>query len=421
MRVTPDPVLYEQDFTVTQDRSMTQCIFDRQFSKDDQMNRKIFFLTLAVFLTVFGAPSCKHKQEKVQEPPEIPVVKVVEKDVPVYKEFVGQIYGKLDIPIRARVSGFLEGIYFREGLRVKKGQLLYVIDPQPFEAQVAEQMSRVAEAKTQLVKAKSDLDRIKPLAAINAVSQSDLDAALARYEAARSQVDAAKASLDLKKIQLSYTRIKSPIDGLIGKSLAKVGEFVGESPNPVILNTVSQIDTMYVEFFLPETDYLELARSYETRRKHEQEKIKALDRLQLILSDGSVFKHRGKIRFVNRNVDPSSGSILIQSAFPNPEKLLRPGQFARIKMEMDILNNAMVVPLRSILELQGKFYLYTVDADGIVQQKEVQAGPLLGDLQVVTEGVHPGEQIVLEGIQMVRSGMKVKPVLKEFHSQSREK
>ena len=383
------------------------------------MKKNAIFPFVLLLVTGFGVISCKNKQEKEPVPPEIKVVKVEQRDAHVYEEFVGQVYGKYDIPIRARVSGFLEGIYFKEGLRVRKGQLLYTIDPQPFETQVAEQLSRVAEAKIQRVKAKSDLDRIEPLARINAVSKSDLDAARARYEAAKSQVDAANASLRLAKINLSYTRIKSPISGIIGKTNAKVGEFVGQNPNPVILNTVSQIDTVYVEFFLPETEYLSLARNYLLKQGKADSTIKSYNDLELILSDGSIFKHKGSIRFINRNFDPSTGSMLIQAAFPNPEKILRPGLFARVRVE-SVLKNALVVPLRCILEVQGKYFVFTVDQQGVVHQKSVEAGPLQGDMQVIKSGVTPDDRLVLEGIQMEHSEMKVKPVLTEFRSQSKE-
>ena len=383
------------------------------------MKKNAIFPFVVFLITGLLVLSCKNKQEKEPALPEIKVVKVEQRDAHVYEEFVGQVYGKYDIPIRARVSGFLEGIYFKEGLRVRKGQLLYTIDPQPLEAQVAEKLSRVAEAKIQLVKAKSDLDRIEPLAEINAVSKSDLDAARARYEAARSQVDAANASLRLSKINLSYTRIKSPISGIIGKTNAKVGEFVGQNPNPVILNTVSQIDTVYVEFFLPEKEYLSLARNYLSKQGKADSKRESYNNLELILSDGSIFKHKGSVRFINRNFDPSTGSMLIQAAFPNPEKILRPGLFARVRVE-SVLKNALVVPLRCILEVQGKYFVFTVDQQGVVHQKSVEAGPLQGDMQVIKSGVTPDDRLVLEGIQMVRSEMKVKPVLKEFRSQSKE-
>ncbi|MCK5840499.1 MAG: efflux RND transporter periplasmic adaptor subunit, partial [Bacteroidales bacterium] len=206
--------------------------------------------------------SCKEKKTVEIPPPEIPVVVVLQKDVPIVKEFVGQVYGEKDIPIRARVEGFLEGIHFLEGLPVTKGQLLYNIDPEPFKAKVNAQLSRVAEAETMLVKAKSDLDRYKPLAELNAVSQSDLDAAQAQFDAEISSVAAAKANLLSAQIELGYTRIFSPINGVIGRTQARVGDFVGREPNPVILNTVSKTDNVYVLFYLTESEYLYLSREF---------------------------------------------------------------------------------------------------------------------------------------------------------------
>ncbi len=189
--------------------------------------------------------------------PEIQVINVIKKDVPLTREFLGQVYGFQDIPIRARVEGYLLGVHFEEGYPVKKGQLLYTIDSQPFETQVASMDSKVAEARTYLVNAENELARYKPLAEINAVSKSDLDAAQASRDAAVSSLDAAQANLRMSQIQLGYTRISSPINGLIGKTEARTGEFVGREPNPVILNVVSDISKIRVEFFLTEAEYLD--------------------------------------------------------------------------------------------------------------------------------------------------------------------
>jgi len=220
--------------------------------------KKLFLFILTGTLLAFTLSSCKEKQQVEAPPPEIKVVKVIQKDTPIYKEFVGQMYGLKDIPIRARVEGFLEKIYFDEGMRVYKGQLLYSVDPEPFLADVAAEKSKLAEAKTLLVNAENELARYKPLAEINAVSQSDLDAAQASRDAAVAGVDAAKANLKLSEIRLGYAQIYSPIQGVIGKTEAREGEFVGKNPNPVILNTVSRIDTMRVQFFLTEAEYLTL-------------------------------------------------------------------------------------------------------------------------------------------------------------------
>jgi membrane fusion protein (multidrug efflux system) len=204
-----------------------------------------FTLTLIVFVL---NTSCVKEEQSQPAPPDIPVFQTIKKDIPIHQEFVGQLYGFKDIAIRARVEGFLEGIHFKEGSQVDKGALLYTLESQPFEADVAAKMSMVAEAKTMLAKAESDLNRIRPLAEKNAVSQSDLDSAVALHEAAIASVEAAEANLKASNIQLSYTKISSPLSGIIGKTKAKVGDFVGRSPNPVILNTVSRIDTVLVEF-----------------------------------------------------------------------------------------------------------------------------------------------------------------------------
>ncbi len=233
----------------------------------------------------------------------------------IYQEFVGQVYGLKDISIRARVEGFLEGIYFDEGRGVKKGQLLYTIESQPFEADVAAKMSLLAEAKIMFVNAESELNRIRPLAEINAVSQSDLDAAVARFEASQASVEAAEANLRAAQIQLSYTKIKAPISGIIGKTKAKVGDFVGREPNPVILNVVSRIDVILVEFFLTESEYLIVAREW-NKNKELEEVEREEPYLELILSDGSIHNHKGIVEFIDREVDPTTGSILLQASFP---------------------------------------------------------------------------------------------------------
>ncbi len=213
---------------------------------------------------------------------DIPVVKTIVKDVPIYEEFVGQAYGLQDIPIRARVEGFLEAIHFEEGMPVKKGQLLYVIDAQPFLAELAAQESKVAEANTVLINAQNELERYEPLVKINAVSKSDYDAVVARKDAAGASLEAAKSNLQLARINLSYTKIKAPIDGIIGKTEARVGEFVGREPNPVILNTISKIDKIRVQFFVSEAQYLSLIKEYNSANEGSQ-KMPKKRTLQLIL------------------------------------------------------------------------------------------------------------------------------------------
>ncbi|MBE9480919.1 MAG: efflux RND transporter periplasmic adaptor subunit [Bacteroidetes bacterium] len=383
------------------------------------------FILIAVVVFTFFA--CKNEQQAPPPPPEIPVVEVIQKDVPIYQEFVGQVYGLYDIPIRARVEGWLEGIYFKEGSPVCKGQHLYSIDPETYEARVAEKESALAEAETNLVKAQNDLRRIKPLAEMNAVSQSDLDAALANEGACEASVKAAKANLRAANIELSYTNVKSPIDGIIGKTKAKVGEFVGKDPNPVILNVVSTIDTIRVQFFLAENYYLAYARgaaridSLKNGRQARQELEYGERNLELILSDNSVFKFKGKVDFIDRQVDPTTGCILLQASFPNPEKILRPGQFARIKGLIYIEDNALLVPQRCLSELQGKYSLYVVNDSSKIERRDVETGSTIDSFWVITKGVSQGEKVVYEGIQQVGEGMTVSPEVIELDEKGQKK
>jgi membrane fusion protein (multidrug efflux system) len=373
------------------------------------MRFKRFILPFFALLLLF---SCGEDKQAQQAAPEIPVYQIQAQKIPVYQEFVGQVYGLQDIAIRARVEGFLEGIHFNEGSEVKKGKLLYTLESQPFEADEAAKMSMVAETKTMLAKAQSDLNRIRPLAEQKAVSQSDLDAAVAIYEASIASVEAAEANLRASRIQLSYTRIHSPISGLIGKTKAKVGDFVGRSPNPVILNVVSRTDIVLVEFFITENQYLTLAR-YRQEHPEAQSRRRDTDNLRLILSDGSRYPYQGKYNFIDRNVDPTTGALLVQTAFPNADGLLRPGQFAKIVALIDEVENGIMIPQRCVTELQGLYSVFVVNDSSMVKRREVLVGPKINDFWMITSGLNAGEKVVYEGLQKVRDGMPVKPVVQD--------
>ena len=363
--------------------------------------------------------SCGTDNKPGAPPAKIPVYIVTEEEVPIYQEFVGQVYGLKDISIRARVEGFLEGIYFNEGMPVKKGQHLYKIESQPFEADVAAKMSLLAEAKTLLVNAESELNRIKPLAEINAVSQSDLDAAVARFEASQASVEAAEANLKAAQIQLGYTRIYSPISGIIGKTKAKVGDFVGREPNPVILNVVSRIDVILAEFFLTESQYLLFAREV-NKNKELKEVEREEPNLELILSDGSVHNHKGKYEFIDRDVDPTTGAILVQASFPNPENIIRPGQFARVKALVHTIEDGILIPQRSVMEMQGIHNVYVINNENKVELRRIIVGPTIDSFWLVEEGLKNGEKVVYEGLQKVKPGMTVNPVLTKVEKNNKE-
>ncbi len=375
---------------------------------------RIPWMVKLLLVLPFLITSCKQAIQQEAPPPEVQVIEVIQKDFPLVSEYVGQTYGLADIAIRARVEGFLDGIHFEEGRRVRKGQLLYTIDPQPFLAKEAEALSLLAEAKTLLVKAESDLSRIKPLAEINAVSQSDLDFAVAQQGASQASVEAAEASLNAARIQLGYTRMYSPLDGVIGRTQAKVGDFVGREPNPVVLNTVSNIEGVQVRFFLTENEYLYLMSYYKGEANAEDYSPRKKNTLTLMLADGSIHDHKGSIDFIDRSIDPRTGSILIQGSFPNPDHKLRPGQFARVLVDFETIPGALLVPQRCITDLQGKQFLYVVSPEDEIEYRQVVAHVGKQGLAWVESGLNPGEKVVFEGLQKVSSGMKVKPVLTEY-------
>jgi len=357
--------------------------------------------------------SCGDDGKKQKPTPKIEVYEIVEQAVPIIDEFVGNVAGQKDIAIRARAVGFLEGIHFNEGRKVKKGKLLYTIESQQYESESAAMQSKLAEAKTNLAYTESDLARIRPLAENNAVSQSDLDAAVAKNDAAKANVAAAKANLRAANILLGYTKIKSPITGIIGKTKAKVGDFVGQNPNPVILNVVSSIDTILVDFFLRESYYLEIFRKYVNNEEINNPK-KDKDNLELVLVDGTIFENKGYVKFIDREVDPSTGAILVQAAFPNtPEGLIRPGQFAKIRATVDVVEKGILIPQRCVMEIQGVHSVFVVTAENKVESRGVKTGPTVDGSWLIEEGLKAGEKIVYEGLQKVRTGMTVEPIVKK--------
>ena len=378
--------------------------------------KKIYsLLLLSAFLFSCGKGD---KQEAIPPQP-FEVYEIQTKSVPIYEEFVGQIYGEKDIPIRARVEGFLEGIHFNEGERVKKGQLLYSIDPDPFEQEVAAKTSLVAQEQTVLVQTENDLARIAPLAKMSAVSEQELDMATAKRDAAISSLEAAKANLEIARINLGYAKMYAPIDGIIGKTDAREGEFVGKDPNPVILNTVSQLSSIRVQFFLTESDYLKIARAYLSAEEMEMRRVEGDDRaeLELILADGSLYDQKGFVDFIDRSIDSSTGSILVQATFPNPERLIRPGQFARVRIRVRQDENAIVIPQKCAKELQGQFSVMLVNGENVLESKTVEVTDKVGEFYIIKEGLKNGDKIILEGIQKARSGMEIVPQVTEFVSQ----
>jgi membrane fusion protein (multidrug efflux system) len=361
--------------------------------------------------------SCSGNEAPTEMPlPKVKTVKLQEKAVTLEKDFVGQVYGFNDIAIRTRVEGYVDDIAFKQGSFVKQGDLLYRIDPEPLVQAVNSAQSEVARSMVNNEKAKSDLARIQPLADINAVSKRDLDAAVAAKKGSDELVKAAQANLRLAQIQLDYATIKAPVDGIIGKSLARIGEFVGRSPNPVILNTVSTVDSLRVEFFVTESDYL----AWANHTKSTDGTDKGEQQLQLILSDGSLFPHKGRVNFINREVNNITGTILIESIFPNPDRLIRPGQFARVRAAVSTLPKALLIPQRCVNELQGNFFVMRINQEGTVEQVPVKLGQAYRDFYIINDGLSANDEVVYEGLQVAKNGVKVAPELIEFESQYKD-
>ncbi len=350
------------------------------------------------------AAGCSKKEAPAPPPTEVKVATVLQKDVPIYVEAIGQTRGSTEIEVRARVEGFIQTIDFKEGYPVQKGQLLYTIDPQPFEAALAQAKGNLAEAEAQLARATQDVVRYEPLVAKNAISRQEYETAVVVKRAAEAAVDAAEASAERAQIDLGYTRVVAPEDGLVGKTEVYPGTLVGRGQS-TLLTHISQIGSIHVRFTVPERDYLFFARRSEERRKANAAMVDLP--FELVLADGSVHPATGRLVFADRNVDPATGTIMMEAAFPNPGGIVRPGQYARVRAAVDLKKGALLVPQRAVSELQG-IYNVAVVAGDTVEIRMVKPAERIGTLWVVDAGLKAGDTVVVEGLQKVRPGMKVK-------------
>jgi membrane fusion protein (multidrug efflux system) len=348
---------------------------------------------------------CEKPPPPPPPPPEVTVGSVVQQDVPVLMELVGQTSGAQDVEIRARVEGFVERVVFAEGTVVQKGDLLYVIDPKPFEAAIAGAKGDLATAQARLDKANNDVKRYTPLARIQAVSQQELDNAVSAQQAATAMVEAGKAAVQKATLDMSYTRVMSPVSGLIGTTKVKAGALVGRGEN-TLLTTISIIDPIQFRAGIAEAEYLRFVQ--QVQKSGEQKDLKAIP-VDLVLADGSIYGHQGHMELAERNVDASTGTLMIQFKFPNPQRLLRPGQYGKSRMVIEKRAGALLVPQRAVQELQGIYSVAIVSGDGTVAFHNVKVGPKMDTLWVIEEGVKPGDKVIVEGLQRVRDGMKVTP------------
>lgn len=358
-------------------------------------------LTLIALLS-FLVGCSKTSQEAPLRPPTVEVVTVIQKDVPIYNEWIGTTDGLVNATIRAQVQGYLIRQNYKEGEVVKKGQVLFEIDPRTFQAALEQAQGQLAQQQARWVTAKANLARIRPLAEDNAVSKKDLDDSIGTELSARASVIAAEAAVDKARLDLNFTRIRSPIDGIAGIAKAQIGNLVGPNTEEE-LTTVSKVDPIKVYVSISEQEYLQAME----RQKRNQ--VPAGRKIEMYLADGSLYPHAGKFYLADRQVDPRTGTIRVATLFKNPGNILRPGLYARLRAEMGVKKDALLVPQRSVSELQGVYRVAVVNPDNKVEIRPVKVSETVDKFRVVDEGLKPGERVVVEGVQKVRQGIEVAP------------
>jgi membrane fusion protein, multidrug efflux system len=337
--------------------------------------------------------------------PEVEVTTVTQKDVPVSSEWVGTTEGLVNARVRAQVTGYLDNQAYTEGATVKKGDLLFEIDPRTFKAALDQAEAELAVAKAKLGKTQLDVKRYRPLAKEQAISQEELDDAIQANLAAKAGVLVAEASVEQARLSLGFTKITSPVDGIAGSANAQIGDLVGPTQTGE-LTTVSTVDPIKVYFPISEQEYMKFARAAaQNGPKSDTESIK----LELILADGSIYPHQGEFSFAERQVDVKTGTIRIAATFPNPGNILRPGQYGRVRAVTGTTTGAIMVPQRAVMELQGNYQVAVVGPDNKVNIRPVKTGERVDNLWVITSGLQPGERVVVEGLQKVKEGMLVSP------------
>jgi membrane fusion protein (multidrug efflux system) len=356
----------------------------------------------------------KGEDESAAAPPPVPVkvAPPLRRDVPETRESVGQTRGSTEVEVRARVEGFIDAVRFEEGRVVRKGDVLYVIDPKPYVAAVNQAKGNLASAIADHARAKQDVARYKPLVEANAISREEYETSVALERAATAKVDAARASLESAELDLGYTTVLAPIDGLAGKTEVKAGALVGKGQT-TLLTTISANDPIHCRFSLSERDYLTLA------RRIQQGGEKPPD-FEMILSDGSLFPHKGRFIFIERVIDPTTGTILVEVAFPNPEGIARPGLFARVRYPVAVHKGAILIPLRALSELQATYSVGVVMPDNKVEIRPVKVGPRLGNLRVIESGLKPDDRVIVDGLLKVKSGSIVSPMPVELDDEGAE-
>lgn len=336
-------------------------------------------------------------------PPEVLVTEVKQQDVPIHNEFVGTLQGSVNASIQARVSGNLIEQHYKEGSVVEKGDLLFTIDPRPFKAALAKAKAALAEAQASERQTSLTAERNVDLYKRKAVSEQERDNAVQSHLAAKAQVEAQRALVDQAELDLEFTRITAPVSGIAGIARAQVGDLVG--PSTGVLTTVSTVDPIKAYFTVSEQAYVEYMKRYSDPAKRSEHEKRL--QMELILADGSVYSEKGELFATDREVDVRTGALRIAATFPNPYNLLRPGQFARVRVRSEVKENALLVPQRAVTELQGMYQLAVVSPENVASIRPVKVGQRIGSMWIIESGIKPNEQVVVEGVQKVRDGAPV--------------
>ena len=361
-----------------------------------------------VAMALLLAAGCDKKEAAAPPPPPaVEVAAVIQKDVPIFQEWLGSLDGFVNAEIRPQIEGYLLKQTYKDGFLVHAGETLFEIDPRQFQAAYDQAKGSLSQYEATLANAKTTVARYRPLAAQKAISQQELDDAETKERTAQANVESARAALEKAKLDLGWTKVVSPIDGIAGVAKSQVGDLVNRL---TVMTTVSQVDPIKVNFNPSEQEYL----AWTAKHGSPEKNIRAgedLEKgpLQLILSDGTTFPHHGRGILIGREVDAKTGTIQLAGAFPNPGNVLRPGQYARVRVALSVKKGAILVPQRAVSELQGSYQVAVVGADNKATIKVVKTGPLEGNLWVIEEGLKPGDKVIVEGLQRVKSGMTVAP------------
>jgi membrane fusion protein, multidrug efflux system len=348
---------------------------------------------------------CKEKPHATPPPPVVEVATVTQADVPIYHEWIGSLDGLVNATIRAQVTGYLIAQNYREGDAIKKGDLLFEIDPRPFQALLDQAKGQLAQAEARLGKTELDVKRYAPLVKERAISQEEYDDAVQANLESKAAVLSAKAQVEQAQLNLGFTSVISPIDGIASIAKGQIGDLVGPATGE--LTTVSTVDPIKAYYNVTEQAYINFAKRF-LKESERQAGLKQLE-VQLVMGDGSIYPKIGQIYAPDRAIGPTTGALRLEALFPNPDYALRPGEFVRVRVKFDVRHGALLVPQRAVSELQGAYQVVVVDAENKVHIQPVIVGERNGNLWIIDHGLEPGQRIVVEGLQKVRDGVLVSP------------